>query len=221
MLRNCGMLISTVFLGLVTGCGTSGGTGQGPATPEQREEIRVGTSIDPRTVASDTPSAAVSTFLQAVRTGNDGVAAALLSTVARKKTAEMEMVVAPPGSDTAQFEVGNVQMLADGLAHVACKWSDLDHNAQRNTDEIVWVVKQEPQGWRIAGVAAPVVLDFENPQKALRSQVTGPDAGPRQQDVPKDTPQAQPALAQDVSQAAEQVPIQAQRPENPEGGIRR
>src|SRR5262245_4285651 len=56
---------------------------------------------------------AVFKFLEAVQHGKDKEAANMLTKMAREKTAEMEMVVAPPGSDTASFEVGEVQMIND------------------------------------------------------------------------------------------------------------
>ena len=48
---------------------------------------------DPR----DTPDRAVSEFLEAVRTGNDQTAAAMLTPTARQKTSEMQMAVAERG----------------------------------------------------------------------------------------------------------------------------
>ena len=62
-------------------------------------------------------------------------------------------------------------------ARVACTWTDLDADGQPKTDEAIWVVRREPEGWRIVGVAAmvfpgepPVVLNFEDPEDMLRKQ---------------------------------------------------
>ena len=179
MLRRYGIVLSVISVGTLAGCSKTEGPAPGNAATEQREEIRVGTSVDPRTVAqSDTPAAAVGTFLQAVRAGNDQVAAAMLTSTARKKTAEMNMAIAPPGSDTAQFEVGEVSLINDNAAQVSSKWSDLDHNAQRQSDSIIWVVKHEPEGWRVSGVAAPLVLDFEKPEEMMRRQGLAKDEAP-------------------------------------------
>src|SRR5437762_2724858 len=59
--------------------------------------------------AQSNPDQAVFDFLEAVRTGNDRLAAAMLTPLARQKTAEYELVVAPPGSPTAKFKVGKFE----------------------------------------------------------------------------------------------------------------
>ena len=58
---------------------------------------------------------------------------------------------------------------------VKTTWTDLDERGQPQTDEIVWVVRREAQGWRIAGMAAvmvagedPIPFDFENPEETIR-----------------------------------------------------
>jgi hypothetical protein len=87
------------------------------------------------------------------------------------------MVVAPPGSDTARFEVGQVQTLGDDGARVAIKWTDLDETGKPHSDEVLWMVRRVDEGWRIAGVAAPVfegepplLLNFEDPADMLAKQ---------------------------------------------------
>ncbi len=118
----------------------------------------------------------VDEFLEAVRTGDDQRAAALLTPLARQRTAEMQMVVAPPGSDTAKFEVCEVRLVDFG-AEVATNWTDLDTDGRRHTDRILWRLRKEPDGWRIAGMASQVfpgepeiVLNFEDPAEMLRKQ---------------------------------------------------
>lgn len=127
-------------------------------------------------VAEATPAGLIGEFLEAVRTGDDDKASRLLTPLARKKTAEVEMVVAPPGSDTAKFKVLEVEV--DGQeSHVSSDWTDLDGNGQPHTDRIVWFLRQEADGWRIFGMAtrifpdlAPIVLNFEEPEDMLRKQ---------------------------------------------------
>ena len=92
----------------------------------------------------------------------------------------MNMVVAPPGSESATFEVGEVELLSEGDeqgAHVASKWTDLGDDGQPHTDDIVWMLRKEPEGWRIAGMATtvfegepPLLLNFEDPQDMQRKQ---------------------------------------------------
>jgi hypothetical protein len=134
--------------------------------------------------ASEGPDDTVFSFLEAVRTGDDVGANDKLTPLAREKTAENDMVVAPPGSETARFEVGEVELLSaeesesdDAGAHVACTWTDIDDDGEPHTDEIIWVLKQVDEGWRIAGMITkvfpdepPLILDFEDPQDMQRKQ---------------------------------------------------
>ncbi len=129
-----------------------------------------------QSAAATGPDQAVAQFLEAVRTGNDVKAAGMLTPLARKMTDQNEMVVAPPGSDTARFTVCDVE-LVDGGAHVATDWTDLDGDGRPHTDRIVWIMRKEPEGWRIAGMATKVfadrdaiILNFEDPQDMMRQQ---------------------------------------------------
>ena len=122
------------------------------------------------------PESATFEFLEAVRIGDDQKAASMLTAMARQRTAEKQMVVAPPGSPTASFAVREV-MLVDEGAHVATDWTDADADGHMHTDRIVWILREQPEGWRIAGMATkvfddrpPVVLNFEDPEDMLRQQ---------------------------------------------------
>jgi hypothetical protein len=154
---------------IVAGCGKTPGT----SPPEA-----VSPAADATEVAkADGPAAAVSEFLEAVRTGNDEKATRMLSTLAREKTASLNRNVTPPASDTAKFAIGKVDYVDDEGARVASTWTDLDANGQPRTDEAIWVVRRQSDGWRVAGVAAtvfpgepPLVLSFEDPEDMLRKQ---------------------------------------------------
>ena len=126
---------------------------------------------------ADGPDRAVFDFLEAVRTGNDDKAAKMLTPLARQKVAEQHLVVAPQGTDTARFEVGAVQLLPPDGARVTVKWSDLDESGKRRTDEVMWMLRRVDEGWRVAGVAAPVfegepplLLNFEDPADMIEKQ---------------------------------------------------
>jgi len=110
-----------------------------------------------------------------VRDGEDEQASSLLTDLARQKTGEMDLQVAPPGSDTAQFEIGEVEMLGEEGARVHCRWSDLDAEGNRSSEKIIWAVRREAKGWRIAGMAPtifpgepPLLLNFEDPEEMMR-----------------------------------------------------
>ena len=88
----------------------------------------------------------------------------------------MEMVVAPPGSDTASFKVLESKSKANE-AQVGTDWTDLDVDGRPRTDRIVWMLRQEDEGWRICGMATrvfpdmpPVILNFEDPADMMRKQ---------------------------------------------------
>jgi hypothetical protein len=165
------------ILGMLIGCGQSGSS-QSPQHPTSE----AGTASSAVTQQAsqpklEGPAGAVYEFLVAVRKGDDMTAERMLTSLARKKTQEMNMVVAPPGSDTASFEIGKVTMLDQNRAEVLCKWTDREPDGTVRSDEIIWLVRKEPEGWRVAGMAAtvfpdqpPYPLNFEDPQDMLRQQ---------------------------------------------------
>jgi hypothetical protein len=125
----------------------------------------------------DTPEASVKAFLEAIRTGNDERASAMISSVARQKTAALTGSITPPASDTARFSVGKVEYIGADGARVASVWTDVDEDGQAHSDEAVWVLRKEAEGWRVAGVAAmifpgeePLLLNFEDPDDMKRKQ---------------------------------------------------
>jgi hypothetical protein len=124
---------------------------------------------------TNTPEKAVAVFLEAVRKGDDQRAAGMFTPLAREKASAMGIQVAPKGSDTASFQVGKVEYLAEDGARVQSKWTDLDKESKPRTDEITWMVRKEAEGWRVAGMATvvfdgkpPLLLDFENPQETMQ-----------------------------------------------------
>jgi len=145
----------------------------------QDGEVQIsGDAAPAELIVGPTPEAAVKEFLEAVKSGNDDRASFMLSDAARQKTTEMEMVVAPPGSATATYEVGDVEYVTEDKdgAHVASKWTDLQ-DGESHTDEIIWILRKEAVGWRIAGMATkifddelPLILNFEDPEDMLRKQ---------------------------------------------------
>lgn len=162
-----------VCLLVVAGCGQSSTTTPAGSAPAAQGQAAT-TSGRP---ASGTSEAAVFDFLEAVRTGNDDAASQMLTPLAREKVAEQHLVVAPPGTDTARFVLGAVERLADDGARVTVNWTDMDEEGKPRTDQVIWMVRRGPEGWRIAGVAAPVfegepplLLNFEDPEDMIRKQ---------------------------------------------------
>ncbi len=196
-----GCCLAWLALGAVLGGGCS--KTSDVAAPQGSE-----TTAGPTAAPEDGPETAVSRFLEAVRTGDDQQTEAMFTKLAREKIRELEDIqVAPPGSDTAKFTVGKPEMLGDDGARVPSQWTDLDRDGNPRTDEITWMVRKEPEGWRIAGMAAvvfegedPLLLDFENPKETLRKLEL---------------------LREEIRQRAEKVTQQATQPPNSSESVRR
>jgi hypothetical protein len=193
------MPLAVVLLVAAAGCGASGNGSTSHAATSNKAAVKdagdvaaggenqaAGTVADGKTTTrpkvahislaeTNTPEKAVTVFLEAVRKGDDERAAGMFTPLAREKAAGMGIQVAPKGSDTAGFEVGKVDYLADDGARVQSKWTDLDKDNNQRTDEITWMVRKEAEGWRVAGMATvvfdgkpPLLLDFENPQETMQ-----------------------------------------------------
>jgi len=160
----------------LTGCGETSNPAPRATASRPAAHAQAPPSAGP-TDSVSSPGQAVHRFLEAVRQGDDQAAGAMLTDLARKKTRELNMVVAPPGSDTARFQVGKAEMAGKDIAKVPCTWTDLDSEGKPRTDAITWTLRQDGSTWRIAGMAAkiypdrpPVVLNFEDPEEMLRQQ---------------------------------------------------
>jgi hypothetical protein len=168
-------IVLAVMAACTCGCGKSEKTGNASSNGGSEQ---VANSTDPNSIAkADGPAAAVSEFLEAVRTGNDAKATQMLSTIARQKASDMNRSVTPAASDTARFQIGQIELLGDDGARVACTWIDQDEKGQPQADEFLCVLRREAEGWRIAGMAAtifpgepPLLLDFEKPDEMLQKQ---------------------------------------------------
>lgn len=157
-----------------------------------------------------TPQAAVSEFLTAFKVGNDEKASQLLTPLARKMVAQQHLVVAPRGSDTAKFEVGRVEQLAEDGARVYTTLTDVGDNGQPQSDEIIWMVRHVDDGWRIAGVAAPVfkgepplLLNFEDEGDIIKKQQMVHDEIRRRMEQPQQPDQSAAAGGPAASPAAD------------------
>jgi hypothetical protein len=126
---------------------------------------------------SSPPDEVVKAFLNALKAGDDGITAGLLTTVAREETAKSNLAVQPPGTPNAQYQVTAAQVDPQDptLAQVACVWTETDDQGGQRNDEVIWVLKKESQGWRVCGMAShlptrkePVLFNFEDPAEMMR-----------------------------------------------------
>ena len=135
--------------------------------------------MSPSGAAVEPARAAVAKFLDAVKRGDDDAASGMLTEVARAKTRELGLSVAPPVSSSATYSIGACELVGenDDLVHVSTTWTDTDPDGFTSNDDIVWVVRLDPEGWRLAGMAtkvfddmAPLLLNFEDPEDMLSKQ---------------------------------------------------
>jgi hypothetical protein len=131
--------------------------------------------------ADSTPEEVVTEFLNAMKTGNDGVAAGLLTATAREETAKHSLAVRPPGSPTAEYEIseGKLDEEDSTLAQVGCLWTEKDAQGSERTEEVVWVLRKDDEGWRVFGMATemptrkdPVFFNFEDPAEMTEIMAT-------------------------------------------------
>jgi len=205
------MLLLAFVAAVAAGCGGSDGSDESSTPGDARMQTGAGPveGEQARTASGESvgPAEAVAQFLDAVRRGDDEAAAVMFTPLAREKAAEMNIQVAPRGSDTARFEVGKVEYVRQDLARVESVWTDLDQDGGLRTDEMAWMLRREPEGWRVAGMAAtvfqgepPLLLNFENPQETLRKLDS---------------------LREEIRRRSEAENLQAQQPENSADSIRR
>lgn len=183
----CDWLLGLALLLGAAGCGASSGESSRDdmAAEDDGSDHADGKSTSERSAKQRKkdnlgPDKVVYAFLEAIREGDETKANDLLTPLARQKTAEAKMAVAPTGTETAQFEVGEVELPKEGdgeIAHVLSHWTDVGDDGQPHTDEILWVLRSEEEGWRIGGMATkvfddkpPLLLDFEDPADMLRQQ---------------------------------------------------
>jgi len=181
--------IATALLttGLICGCGAEAEKSSNSTTKDASQTTSP-TVQEPATFASDTPKKAVSEFLDALRSGDKTTTEALLTKKAREETAAHDLVVEPPGAPGATYSIGRVQQgeSEEGAAYVSCVWSETENGTEF---EVVWILRQESVGWRIAGMATqlpdsdePVILNFEDLSE-LEDAMREAEVAERQQGV--------------------------------------
>ncbi len=121
-----------------------------------------------------TPAAAVADFLSAICAQNNEKMFALLTPDACASLKARDMSPQLPSSGTTSFEVGQTEMV-DGGAHVMTKWFDQLPDGSRAATEVLWMLREEKSGWRVAGMALrvyddqpAVILNFEDPDDMTR-----------------------------------------------------
>ena len=140
--------------------------------PDTDSEIAVPSTET--TATTTTPQYIVQSFLTALQLGKDAEISDLLTTRAKQETQKHDLVVRSPGSPNASFEVGGVELVSGG-AYVTSLWKEPGQDGLTHQFDIIWILRQQPEGWRIAGMAtrvaaneAPTYLNFEEPEEMIR-----------------------------------------------------
>ena len=123
--------------------------------------------------ADASPQQVVERFLRALQEGDEQVVGGLLTTQARQATQQHNLVVRPPGTQSASFQVVTSENV-DGGAYVNCIWTESVGGGVNESFEIIWVLRNQNDGWRIVGMATqvlpnerPTFLNFEEPLEML------------------------------------------------------
>jgi hypothetical protein len=171
------------LFGLAFGCGQS--EAPKPAAQDVKAETDKAISEAAAKMAAAVPSDPIAKvvyeFLDAVRQGDTNAAGQRLTPLALKRTSEQDLVFAPPGSATASFKVGDVEMIETEKAVVDSVWTDLDADGKPHDEPTLWALKLTDGQWRISGMMAemgpgqmPVPIDFENPESMAAPKAADP-----------------------------------------------
>jgi hypothetical protein len=167
-----GVLLTGCCLTCLTACSSS--DSQAPAGAAATTAQAAGEDLPTKT-----PDETIQLYLEAVRTGDAVTVNKLLTVLARQKTTELNIAVAPPGSPTARFQVGEVRYLSEAkdAAHVQTQWTDETSEGETQTLYVTWILRNETAGWRVAGMMGQfiegqpaMVFNFEDPEEVIRQQ---------------------------------------------------
>jgi hypothetical protein len=178
----CAILVGAFLVGLgLIGCGgTTTPTGQnGPSADPNATTVAAKPAGKPVSVpANATPDQVVSVFLDALRGGDQATTAALLTAKALTETSQRNLSVCPQATPNMQYQVTKSEVLPENPsgAHVNVTWSETYPDGTVSY-EVVWVLRKQPEGWRVAGMAIELVpgqglafLNFEDPDDMIRKQ---------------------------------------------------
>jgi hypothetical protein len=181
-------LLLAVVVG-VTGCGGSNEdaaqnrpTSPKPQVAGAQDQGPGETAPQPPEVNTATPEAAAEAFFTALRVGDVDLVRFLLTKKAQEESDKQGVAIDPPGNPSASFVVGEVEHFQDATAYVHGSWTEPASDGTQ-TLNIVWILRKEASGWRIAGLVAQsgsqqAEYNFEDPVEMHHRRV---EAEQRQQ----------------------------------------
>jgi hypothetical protein len=181
MKRLTGMVVLSFGCLVLAGCGTSpDGSAQANSNAD-RGPAATGSASAETTVppASAQPGEVVAGFYDALKAGSEAGITALLTDKAREETAKSGLDIRPQASSTLSYAIGETQIVDErgSGAHVKTQWTETDSDGTAATTEVIWVLRKQANGWRIAGMATrvaegqlPLLFNFEDPEDMLRKR---------------------------------------------------
>jgi hypothetical protein len=168
-------------IALLVGVGLIGCYGQNRSTPADSKAASATPAAGPQPVsvpANASPDHVVTVFLNALRSGDSATTESLLTAKAREELAKHQLAVDVQSAPNATYQVRPAEILAENTdgAHVKSIWTEKYADGDQ-TYEIIWVLRRQTEGWRLAGMAMqllpgqdPQYLNFEDPSDMLRKR---------------------------------------------------
>lgn len=153
----------------LVGCGGPAATSEAKPAAPKADAVA---SSEPET-AEESPEEIVSQFLDGARRGGAAADVGRLMTAAARETyASVGLVMQPPGSPDATFEVTRSVPYGEGGMLVNSIWTEQDQAGQTVTYQVGWALKKEDAGWRVSGLILeddpqPRVFNFESREDVL------------------------------------------------------
>ena len=125
------------------------------------------------------PATVVAQFYEALRKGDDTAIARLLTDKAREETSKSGLGIQSQASESLSYEIGETDYVSDQMdgAHVKTMWREPSAEGQMTSTEVIWVLRKQTSGWKISGMATPVVegelpllFNFEEPEDMLQKK---------------------------------------------------
>lgn len=168
-----------LWLLLLAGSWTLIGCQKAPTSDvTEADLLEPATAASPANLRPDSkPDEVVTAFLEAARSGDESVATQLLTRKAQVETEKEGLTLDPPGTPSMQYRIEKVEYdeSIKDAAYVNSVWTDSAAGPTESPFEVVWVLRRQSDGWRIAGMAAqidpgelPVFMNFEEPDDVLR-----------------------------------------------------
>jgi hypothetical protein len=170
---------------ILPGCGGSQPSASQQGQGDAGTQVASGQVTTDTTVASDSQTASappadiVASFYNALREGNNTAIAGLLTDKAREETAKSGLEIQSQASAALEYSIGETDFVTDQLdgAHVMSLWSEPGPDGLLLSTQVVWVLRKQPDGWKISGMATPVeegqlplLFNFECPEDMMQKK---------------------------------------------------